>query len=252
MNKTVTIKQNEFELLFVGTFGCSFETIREQKVENDEKGAIRWLAQRAYRDFNRTMRFKKDNLCSEEEELKENFSEECELSWVCDYCRDLIKSNSENFSVEHDKKCQELADNINTKFQDILKEDFTFGQAQKWINMTIKYMLLTGIWDDELPEGFEKYVDIPVDSLILQAAADTSISGLDRVIEVYVKHDYNEEDLQKMSPYREYKSQPWSKWNMIDYRHFIDDIRKAVAESQKFKSLYEWENFIWPIMAASK
>ena len=51
-----------------------------------------------------------------------------------------------------------------------LKARFTYGQAQKWVNMTLKYLWLL----DMLPNGLsEAELHVPVDSFILEALKET-------------------------------------------------------------------------------
>lgn len=79
------------------------------------------------------------------------------------------------FGLWHKAKCEEIMGTMNTAiFQDdslILKSNsFTYGLAQKWVNMTLKYLWLL----DMLPNGLsEAELHVPVDSFILEALKET-------------------------------------------------------------------------------
>lgn len=56
---------------------------------------------------------------------------------------------------------------FNNRDEQILKENFTIGQAQKWVNMTLKYLWLL----DALPDNIDKKdLHVPIDSYIIKIA----------------------------------------------------------------------------------
>ena len=109
---------------------------------------------RAYLDFNRTLVIKNKN-----QKLRDSKRRKTE-QYLKKKLLELISKdiNSQNrFDVLHEELCENL-----------IKEwpELTMGQAQKWINMTLKYWLLFGenrINNIELNAAF---LHIPIDSYV--------------------------------------------------------------------------------------
>ncbi|MCX5847707.1 MAG: hypothetical protein NTW12_15350 [Deltaproteobacteria bacterium] len=117
---------------------------------------------RAYRDFNRTIhgidRFEtKDQLYQETSGyLKKSFSD-IQTGCVC-------IAEQEEFDRWHQSICSDLSRYYNKHGY----SSFTVGQAQKWINMTFKYIFT--MREDQVP-GFDnlyRFCHIPLDNIILQ------------------------------------------------------------------------------------
>lgn len=94
-----------------------------------------------------------------------------------DVCSKLIESIEifpnypGDFDTWHDRRCAQIICQMNTPYDDgrkgFLKDGFTFkyGQAQKWVNMTLKYLWLL----DMLPNGLsEAELHVPVTALFLK------------------------------------------------------------------------------------
>lgn len=113
---------------------------------------------RAYRDFNRTIRFNgispqiRDNLRSNVTCLLEN---------------EIVEMSKTIFSQEdYDNWHFSVCDRIRSIYLDS-NIDFYYGQAQKWVNMTIKYLYING----ELNfENQFNYLHIPIDNNIYNIA----------------------------------------------------------------------------------
>ena len=103
-------------------------------------------------------------------------------------------------------------------------ESFYFGLAQKWINMTLKYLWLFG----KLPEYIEeKELDVPIDSYIIHAAmSDNDEYGLNI----------------KVSGLR-YKTS-WSRMDEKLYGDVQKEIREKIG-NKPFKTGIEWEQIAW-------
>lgn len=122
---------------------------------------LRACISRAYRDFNRTC-----HGLSQLENKGELYKE------ASDYLRqtfsDIQKdktslSNQEEFDNWHQATCVRLAECY-------IKHGyytFSIGQAQKWINMTFKYIFFMG--DNRLPDFCDlyKFCHIPIDNIVL-------------------------------------------------------------------------------------
>lgn len=117
---------------------------------------------RAYLDFNRTIHgidkiITKDRLYLETSDyIKESFSDIRE-GYVC-------IAQQEKFDVWHRSICSELSSYYNKHGY----STFSVGQAQKWINMTFKYIFTMG--EDRIPgyRDLYEFCHIPLDNIILK------------------------------------------------------------------------------------
>ena len=161
---------------------------------------------RAYRDMNRTLRFnglqqeERDNL--RKQALGAIRSQADEL-----WCKDSV-----------DQRVYDLwHKNLSERMVDLYKEQgvvFTFGQAQKWINMTMKYLYVLG-----KPE-MKKLINVchvPLDNYIFKIASYTLHIEKPKI--------------------------PWSRWNDYSnqYMHYQNLLRKKLVGEIPFK----WEFRAW-------
>lgn len=110
---------------------------------------------------------------------------------------------------------------------------FYFGHAQKWVNMTMKYLYVIKAifkkYDKDVPSwltlDLEKQLHIPVDSYIMEAARELKIQfpGKD----------------DKLVTYSSAKS--WSKWVCGDYEKFRKELEGKIPED----SPLDWEGPAW-------
>jgi len=114
--------------------------------------------ERAYRDFCRTL--------EGEGKSEESMKEEAVLKLVGRFWeiqeKPEMTSDQAAFDIWHEESCQMLVDHYNSGYR------LTIGQAQKWINMTFKYIFTMG--EERIPgfEGFYSFCHIPLDSIILE------------------------------------------------------------------------------------
>ena len=109
---------------------------------------------RAYLDFNRTLKIKDGNKKRREE--KRLISQDYLKKELLTLISSPITSQTE-FDQKHKKMCLDLIDNW---------DELSIGQAQKWINMTLKYWLLFG---EKRINNIEKnavFFHIPIDSYV--------------------------------------------------------------------------------------
>lgn len=122
--------------------------------------------------------------------------------------------SSVNYDEWHNTVCGKLVENY-----EAVKHQktgfFTYGNAQKWINMTVKYLWLLG-W---LPDGVsEKDLHVPVDSYIIDALWEYENVDLP-LVKGNRKGSYSQP-----SDY----VKPWSKWNYEDeYKKCHDSLKKS-------------------------
>ena len=185
-------------------------------------------AEKAYLDLCRTIKFNTDN----KDTRKGAKRKICEmLIHEYDALENAVKDSDEKqnaFDREHKRICEEIIDT----YSEI--SEFTYGQAQKWLNMILKYVLMTAE-----NSALKNYLHIPVDSYIMQAVGsdDTKLKHCLK-LECVPKKDGT------VGKYSESASKPWSKWNYEEYIDFQNCIRKAISESD-YSSPIEWENAAW-------
>lgn len=164
----------------------SFFGITKSAAEENASDAMSFCIQRAYLDVCRTIRFRYNtqdiekgvrsnndcmiNYYNKKRALIASISRIIQIA-INDYLLCEKTLNKEEFDNWHCGLCN-LITNIDLQ-NGVLKENevFHYGQAQKWINMSIKYMLVMGLWDDQLNANLSHY-HIPLDSYILNAAED--------------------------------------------------------------------------------
>ena len=108
--------------------------------------------------------------------IKRAFLDFSRTLFVKDENRKTLKQTAEKFILSELNKITQIEFNSQTEFDNFHKticeklikiwSELTFGQAQKWLNMTLKYWLLFG---DSRIEGIEKnatYFHIPIDSYV--------------------------------------------------------------------------------------
>ena len=225
---------------------------------------IRICAEKAYLDWNRTITF--NEMATEIDKAgfqKEGCSKIVEgISKVL--VHEGLKSVSGQEAVQkwfdeiHKEICSELLSfanscKISDNSEDLLlnligEKGFYYGQAQKWLNMTFKYLVLLGI--DDL-SSLKACLHVPVDRYILKAAAGKKPLGnfsLHKPIAPQNNPDNKQES--KLDYYHEdgkKKSQPWSRYNENDYINLQIDIRKAIHEKNwaDISCPLDWEAKAW-------
>lgn len=218
--------------------------------ENDENAKLK-CAERAYLDANRNMQFvdelksDKGKIGNRNKYIKRRFKEIISQEIV----QKIEELNSSNFDSKHHEICRMIKEKSyilcfieNKEEKPILKSELTYGLAQKWLNMTLKYMWLLGLLKDELKDCLH----VPVDSYIMEAAA-----GRNRYKEVLTEGigvKLPHKNGGTIDKYIEDKVLKWSNWmgvenfddiNNSDYHRFQQQVRKTP------KTPIEWENNAW-------
>ena len=143
-------------------------------------------------------------------DMKQNFIEKIEKSIV----NSLICNGELNCSelnpydiIENVKKISD-----GKEFSGLFKQTFTFGLAQKWVNMTIKYLWILGVFDDE----YEELIEVPIDSFVISKMKSLGIDV----------------------------STDWSKWDCPEeYLQVQEDLMKKLND-QAYTRI-AWENEAW-------
>ena len=201
---------------------------------------------RAYLDLARTVKYFYSS--TELEKAKPGTDEYAFISVqknrIKDICSWLIESiesypnHSGDFDAWHKSECTQIIDQMNVPYnkKDFLKVGFTYGQAQKWVNMTLKYLWLL----DMLPNGLsEAELHVPVDSFILEALKETQ----------RFKTKGNKITGSGESYY--YNGEAWSTISdPQDYKKLQDGIRD-IAKKQGISPI-QWEGPAWMEIAKKR
>lgn len=162
------------DFLLYSYFGC-------ERKELEQRGKEK-CAYRAYLDLARTVKYAYSS--TELEKAKSGSDayafavvQKDRIKFICSKLIESIEgypNHSGGFATWHESKCAQIIDQMNAPYGDgkkgFLKARFTYGQAQKWVNMTLKYLWLL----DMLPNGLsEAELHVPVDSFILEALKET-------------------------------------------------------------------------------
>ncbi len=212
------MKDEAIDFLLYSYFG-----IRPQEDED----LVLKCAQRAYRDLCRTLSFRESpyvkGLGKTEKERIEgshrNFRDQ-----VSEMIRDRVLPNlltatdEEDFNTKHRKACAAICKEANAmRIKDredtVLKKAFCDGQAQKWLNMTMKYMWLLGLLDDQ-PKEFLSAMHVPVDNDMIKKAINMDVRPSEK---------------------------SWSTWSYEEYKKFQKDLKEKLAGEPPLK----WENRVW-------
>lgn len=221
---------------------------------NDEDCFV-WASNKAYLDMNRTMTFKE--IPKNDSQKEKNRIDALRKSWR-DKGTSIIKEQSRFFTVEftdwHKSVCKKLIDYYsNNKL--VKKENnrrteqpakLTYGQAQKWLNMTLKYLWLLNrlkLINDENTIAFintyEKSFHVPLDSYILRYVAKQDKSNSNRF------SSSNNNGLKSNTDFNKYWDLFGSAWSHIDNQDEYYRYQKKLTEAILSGSPLEWELIHW-------
>lgn len=161
--KMILVDKDRFDFLVYALFGCS-------------NNPFPTVSKRAYRDLCRTLSLKGKN------------GETCRIQVDALLERSINELLKSNIATQYQFDQWHYATSI--RMIDIYKAEdivFTFGHAQKWINMAFKYLFIFGSLD--LSRVFA-FLHVPIDSYIF-AAAENQLN-IKRPCEAWSRmNDYN-------------------------------------------------------------
>ncbi len=205
---------------------------------NEMEKIIEQAIQRAYRDAASRVLSIKDDI---KDEIKREAAQKLKSRIVS---IDSKKERNESFDSWHEKTCEILYDFFNNDEKDGIYKDndnrhFTCGIAQKWVNMTMKYLALiyeAFIGYDYPGKGLKKYVEWYKDNLYAFEAAFHI--PIDSYVIKGLKACYkNDEKITQIL------SVTWSKWNDYEkYKKVQDAFRNDLKENEM---PLDKENKIW-------
>ncbi len=239
------VKNNKaFDFLLYSYFG-----IKESDL-NDQSNIPYICAKRAYLDLARTVRYEyssskleemKSKKSSEEDKDKATNFIDSKNELIKNICKNIlshiepkegeISFKNSDFDDWHKSKCEEIINlmnnSINKSNTNILKKDFTIGQAQKWVNMTLKYLWLL----NALPTGVKpEYLHVPIDSYIIEIAYDN-------------KNKFEN----ALGLLEEKPEESWSElYKYEEYFKIQEAIRKAIKTNTTNETIpIKWESLAW-------
>ena len=201
------------DFLMVSLFGEGFNPNLITNSWDDRESKIDLAIKRAYRDMNRTLRTKEHQ--AEWDSLKEDVTKlinDCVKRFV------VIEDGRDSY----DKWFNELIISmVNSQIDvDGIILKYKYGQAQKWVNMTMKYLFIADV--PGIADAFY-FCHVPIDTYIINAA---------------------EEQLNLKRP-----ALPWSQ--MDDYKEYAA-YEKQIRMRLGNVAPLEWELKTWTKMAVSK
>lgn len=238
----IYMKERTRDFYFYTLFGVPYNIAKELPA----KDKIRLCSHRAYADLSRTIDYSRSSSWLEDHKKtdtaksfiaqKQAFKENVHNYLATRINQKLFSCTSKkDFDEWHKGCCTEIEKKA--KESGLIKEGkmFSYGQAQKWVNMTLKYMDISGFWDqgEQQIAELRTFLHVPVDSYILEASADCEIL-LPRA------------DGKKNSTYSVSTSKKWSNWDEDDYKAFIGIGQVSDSNlRKKISNLPEWEDENW-------
>ena len=180
-------------------------------VFRDVSNPFRASLDRAFLDFARTIHYPNSTKDVEKRAWGENVNNQLFQKNTAFY----PNVNTQNgFNRWHNKLCSVVIDSFRTSN---IKTLLTYGQTQKWLNMTLKYLFLL---DNSFPCSIIPFLHVPIDNVILDVAK-TDL-GINR------------------------PPSAWSKWNTLEYIEFQKKLRGSIRS--KYNGMvtpFEWEFKHW-------
>lgn len=139
--------------------------------------AVKQVIRCAYRDMCRTIRYR-ETLADDIRQLYADGTRKIHQG-LCE----MMSSNSQNeFDQAHRHSCESLIDIF-----DFYGVKLYYGQAQKWLNMTFKYLHILKLDEYDLEQSFP-YLHVPLDSIVLKKANRQFKLGLKNI--TWSRYDY--------------------------------------------------------------
>ena len=140
-----------------------------------------------------------------------------------------LSALASNYEEWHKNTCEELCKKYSEVCLNENEPFFTYGNAQKWVNMTMKYLWLL----DRLPEGLTaKSLHVPIDSFILEKLREDNVDEIRRDGDTY-----------------KYKGKSWSQ--LDDYDVYLD-IQTKIGQIAGKTFPIEWEGPVWIKVAQNR
>ncbi len=135
--------------------------------------------------------------------------------------KDLSVKSQAEFDAWHKETSEKLV-SIFAKYN----QKFSFGQAQKWINMALKHLALA---DSRITEDYYEFCHVPIDSYIINGLKTSLVSAKMNQIDSSFGQDPR-------------KTATWSRIDNYDvYLKFQKDFRDACGEKPLDYEFHLWQ-----------
>lgn len=191
-----------------------------------EGSYIKKCARLAYKDVCRTLSYEFDKYDKQKHGTKKAYEEVCDgqkKKYKEDICELIEKEineiniNKKPYNEWHKKICENVIKE--SKKYEFLNEDLRYGQAQKWVNMTFKNMIMFEI-EKEKVNSILEFLHVPIDSYIID----------------YARQEFN-------IPRPE---NTWSNLKDEEYIEYQGSLRKAIEDCDtKKRHPIIWEIEVW-------
>lgn len=248
-NPTIQISKSALDSLIFFTFGAM---MGENK--DEDRFLLYRIIGKAFIDATNQGAF--NSLISKDDPRKANIGkakEEASKTLFTEILKYQEHKSKPDFNDWHQRICERIQECYANDFS----KEFTYGNAQKVVNMTLKYLyLLSGVTENCGAEESElkkilvsirndsEYLHIPIDSYIIDEIWRESNKEDRRNLprhqkDSVVKPKYEKDDYKHPSDY----IKPWSTWNKCDYKSVRELIGRLLKK--KNKDPLEWETEAW-------
>lgn len=247
---------NAINFLLFSYFGITLESEPDDIMDKAISKAYKDATQQGAFNTQLTNELKekiKDTKNSGENLIKDSIAKLIEIPY-----ENTEKENYQNqFNEWHNILCNSLIELYKEVNSD---KFFTYGNAQKWVNMTMKYLyLLNSVFNtyteqnNEFVEEYGKYIDniseflhVPIDSYIIESVWDKES----------IKLPLNKEKLCKNGKRGAYNSEKvvaWSKWKNenSEYHEFQNTLNDLLNKEDKLTPI-DWEGPAWITVAKKR
>lgn len=219
------------ELFEHSTYADTLSKIKGFKnvIINYQVYCIFMCAKAAYNDLSRTLRYR-DEYKSSNKNKDALTKKEKKLNCICAELTKTIYNNNNiisdtetlfNVFVDEQGNYSYCVKELFSCLKEDEKEKFHFGQVQKWVNMTLKYLHLLGIVENT------NGLHIPIDSYIMKALSDEGVK--------FPKQN---------GGWDKYSENNSVKWSRLD-REQYEKIAKGYKDIELSNGPLTWEHFAW-------
>ena len=237
-------KENAVNFLLFSYFGII--------LENSKDDIISAAINRAYRDAASHVLSLKDDSKKDTEKGKKLFADACDC--IEKFINDVLTNGTQNKLNENENEYDEKHQDLSKKLKEMYSKctnsgyEFSYGIAQKWVNMTMKYLgvILTIFSEYNNTHDFvntyknsfqaiEHYLHVPIDGYILEYVSNKKYSNVE-AIDIDKKENNN--------------NLAWSKYEEENYKTLQNNIKNKFIKEKT--SPLDWENKAWIEVAKSK
>lgn len=167
---------------------------------------------RAYRDFCRTIDFpKSEQKLSRQNQIQKYLNRQSVKDGIYNWLQDevglLDVTTQMDFDIWHCSICNRIIADFSNE------ATLYYGQAQKWLNMTMKYLLVLGVPEIE---RLTPFIHIPIDNIVIQTAKGLETCG-----------------------------KPWSQWNEKEYKEYQHKLKLFISNENPDMAPIIWEFKNW-------